>query len=221
MTKILWDQDGSRFYELGVDHGVLYVQKAAEAGQSTTYEHGVAWNGLTSVTESPDGAEANDMYADNIKYGSVRSAETFGGTIEAYTYPDEFGVCDGSAEIADGIYIGQQKRRSFGLCYRTKIENDASIEAYRLHIVYGCTASPSEKAYETVNDSPEGITLSWEFDTTPVSVTGHEATAIMTIDSRKVDATKLAKIEAKLYGDVENEPTLIMPDEILTIIAEG
>ncbi len=221
MTKIQWDQDGSRYYELGVDHGVLYPQVAAQAGQATKYDKGVAWNGLTSVTESPDGAEANDMYADNIKYGSVRSAETFGGTIEAYTYPDEFGVCDGSAEIADGVYIGQQKRRSFGLSYRTKIENDASIEAYRLHVVYGCTASPSEKAYETVNDSPEGITFSWEFDTTPVAVEGYDATSIMIIDSRKVDAAKLAKIEAKLYGNETDEPTILMPNEILTILAEG
>lgn len=221
MTKIQWDQDGSRYYELGVDRGVLYPQVAAQAGQATKYDKGVAWNGLTSVTESPDGAEANDMYADNIKYGSVRSAETFGGTIEAYTYPDEFGVCDGSAEIADGVYIGQQKRRSFGLSYRTKIENDASIEAYRLHVVYGCTASPSEKAYETVNDSPEGITFSWEFDTTPVAVEGYDATSIMIIDSRKVDAAKLAKIEAKLYGNETDEPTILMPNEILTILAEG
>ena len=217
MAKIVWDDTGKRFYENGVDHGVLYVKN----GVGGTYAAGVPWNGLTSVSESPEGAEANDMYADNIKYGSIRSAETFGATIEAYTYPPEFGVCDGSVEIADGVTIGQQERVPFGFCYRTNIGSDASGEAgYKLHIVYNATASPSEKAYETVNDSPEAITFSWEIETTPVAVTGHKPTSCIVVDSRTADPTKLAALENKLYGDDSTgEPTLPSPDEIETMMA--
>ena len=217
MAKIVWDDTGKRFYENGVDHGVLYVKN----GVGGAYATGVPWNGLTSVSESPEGAEANDMYADNIKYGSIRSAETFGATIEAYTYPPEFGVCDGSVEIADGVTIGQQERVPFGFCYRTNIGSDASSEAgYKLHIVYNATASPSEKAYETVNDSPEGVTFSWEVETTPVNVTGHKPTSCIVVDSRTADPTKLKALENKLYGDDSTgEPTLPSPDEIASMMA--
>lgn len=216
MSALAWDQTGTRYYELGVDHGVLYIPN--DAGE---YDTGVAWNGLTSVTESPDGAEANDLWADNMKYGSIRSAETFGGTIEAYTYPVEFAACDGSKEIVAGAYLGQQPRQSFGFSYRTKIGNDTPTttdDGYKLHLVYGATASPSEKQYETVNDSPEAITFSWEFDTTPVPVTGAEATSIITIDSTKVDKTKLAALEKVLYGSSDAEPRLPLPDEVGTLL---
>jgi hypothetical protein len=201
--KLVWDTTGERKYEMGVDHGVLYPQNNTGA-----YQSGVAWNGLTNVTESPEGAEATDLWADNIKYGSLRSAETFGGTIEAYTYPEEFNQCDGNVEVAPGVYIGQQSRVPFGFSYRTMIGSDAgsdSDDSYKLHLVYGATASPSEKSRDTINDSPEAATLSWEFDTTPVNVTGHKATAKMEIDSTKTTPDKMEKIENILYG---GEPTV-------------
>lgn len=217
MAALTWDQTGKRYYRLGVDHGVLYLPD-----DSGAYTSGVAWDGLTSVTESPDGAEATDMWADNIKYGSIRSTETFGGTIEAYWSPEEFDECDGSVEIAPGTTIGQQVRKKFGLSYRTKIGSDASAgmdTGYELHLVYGCTASPSESQHETVNDSPEGETASWEFDTTPVNVTGHKPTATITINSLNADATKLAALEKILYGDATTEPRLPLPDEVATLMA--
>ena len=217
MSALTWDGTGTRYYENGVDHGVLYVQD-----DTGSYGTGVAWNGLTAVTESPDGAEANDIYADNIKYASLRSTETFGCTIEAYTYPDEFAECDGSAAIADGVYFGQQYRQSFGFCYRTNIGNDTgttSDDGYKIHLVYGATASPSDKSYETVNDSPDAITFSWEVDTTPVTVDGYKAVSTIVIDSLKADATLLATLEDTLYGSDSSEPTLPLPDEILTMFA--
>ena len=215
MAKIIWDQTGERFYETGVKNGVLYV---SEAG---TYPKGVAWNGLTAVTESPSGAEPTDLYADDIKYLSMLSAETFGATIEAYTYPDEFMVCDGSATLTEGVYIGQQSRKAFGMCYRTAIGNDVdnNDHGYKLHLLYGCMASPSEKAYATINDSPEAITFSWEITATPVNVTGHKPTASLTIDSTKVAAEKLAALEAILYGSESEEARLPLPDEVLTLVA--
>ena len=222
MAKIVWDATGSRFYETGVSHGVLYTQKS-----DGTYNTGVAWNGLTAVTESPDGAEPTDLWADNIKYATLRSAETFGGTIEAYTYPEEFAACDGSAAIIDGVYIGQQTRVPFGFCYRTEIGSDtisdaSGDEAYKLHIIYNCTASPSEKAYETINDSPDAITLSWEITTTPVPVTDHKPTSTIIIDTTKLDAsgkTKLATLEGQLYGGDNSDPTLPSPDQVVTLFA--
>lgn len=217
MAKLTWDGAGQRFYESGVDRGVLYVQET-----SGTYGTGVAWNGLINVTESPEGAEPSDMWADNIKYGSLRSAETFGGTIEAYTYPDEFEECDGNKMVEEGVYIGQQTRKSFGFCYRTKIGNDVNQDlGYKLHLVYGCTASPSEKSRDTINDSPEAATLSWEFDTTPVNVSGGDPTATIVIDSRTADPTKLANLEKKLYGDDSTgTPTLPLPDAVIAIFSE-
>lgn len=216
MTALTWDGTGSRFYELGTDHGVLYPCDTAGA-----YQKGVAWNGLTAVTETPDGAEANDMYADNIKYASVRSAETFGGTIEAYMYPDEWNQCDGSiAPAGAGVIFGQQTRNKFGLAYRTKIGNDVTDTAgYKLHLVYGATASPSERGYETRNDSPEGITFSWEFTTDPVAIEGHpelNPVSLITIDSTKVNSAKLAAFEDILYGTEDTEPKLPTPAEVLS-----
>ena len=215
MAKLVWDATGERLYETGVKNGVLYVQEGG------AYPKGVAWNGLTAVTESPSGAEATPLYADDIKYLNLMSAEEFAATIEAYTYPDEFAACDGSAALADGVMIGQQKRKTFGLCYRTTIGNDTdgNDHGYKLHIIYGCLAAPSEKAYATINDSPEAITFSWEVSTTPVNVTGHQPTASITIDSTKVDADKLASLEAKLYGDADAEAMLPLPDEIAEIFA--
>ena len=214
MPKLTWDDTGKRFYETGVDRGVLYPQTAG------AYPKGVAWNGLTTVTESPSGAEANPQYADNIKYLNLMSIEEFSGTIEAFTYPDEFGACDGSASVATGVTIGQQSRSAFGLSYRTKLGNDTDGEdhGYKLHLVYGCMAAPSEKAYATVNDSPEALSLSWEFTTTPVQVTGHKPTATLIVDSSKVDATKLAALETILYGADAVEARLPMPDEVITLI---
>lgn len=218
MAKLVWDGVGDKQYELGVDHGVLYPFSGG------TYQTGVAWNGLTAVTESPSGAEATDLYADNIKYGTMRSAEIFGATIEAYTYPEEFEQCDGSAELAPGVYIGQQDRSPFGFSYRTMIGNDADGDAagYKLHLVYGATASPSEKARNTINDSPEATTFSWEITTTPVNVTGHKATAHLIIDSTLVDAEVLSQVEALLYGTDEpsGNPKLPMPDEIIALLTE-
>ena len=218
MSKLVWDKTGERLYETGVKQGVLYPMDA-----KGTYPKGVPWNGLTNVTESPSGAEATALYADDIKYLNLMSNEEFGGTIEAYTYPDEFAECDGSASIATGVYIGQQARKTFGFCYRTTIGNDVESNAhgYKLHLVYGALASPSEKAYATINDSPEAITFSWEFSTTPVNVTGFKPTACLTIDSTKVDAEKLAALEKILYGDDADDTAvarLPLPDEIAQLL---
>lgn len=218
MSKLVWDNTGDRLYETGVKNGVLYVQSS-----SGTYPKGVAWNGLTAVTESPSGAEATALYADDIKYLSLMSTEEFGATIEAYTYPEEFEACDGSASLVDGVSIGQQKRTAFGLCYRTTIGNDTdgNDHGYKLHIIYGALASPSEKAYASINDSPEAITFSWEVTTTPVNVTGFKPTASLVIDSTKADPTKLAALEAILYGsnaESGTDPRLPLPDEIKTLM---
>lgn len=215
MSKIVWDKTGERLYETGVDHGVLYPVQ-----EDGTYSLGVAWNGLTGITESPSGAEATPLFADNIKYLNLVSAEDFGCTIEAFTYPDEFAECDGSASIATGVNIGQQDRKTFGLSYRTIIGNDVESNGYgyKLHVIYGCLAAPSEKSYATVNDSPEAITFSWEVKATPVNVTGHKPTACLTIDSTKVDPAKMAKIEEALYGSATAEAALLTPDEIVAII---
>ena len=217
MAKIEWDKTGERLYETGVKNGVLYVQ------EGSAYPKGVAWNGLTAVTESPSGAEATPLYADDIKYLNLISTEEFGATIEAYTYPDEFAACDGSAALVDGVMIGQQARKTFGLCYRTTIGNDTNGNdyGYKLHIIYGALAAPSEKAYATINDSPEAITFSWEVTTTPVNVTGAKPTASITIDSTKADPAKLAALEDILYGkdgEPGNEPRLPLPDEIKTLM---
>ena len=216
MSKLVWDQTGEREYETGVKNGVLYPQ-----GESGTYPKGVAWNGIVSVTESPSGAEEQALYADDIKYAAPRSREEFGATIEAYTYPEAFEKCDGSSELAPGVTIGQQTRTPFGLAYKTTIGNDTENNnyGYKLHLIYGATAAPSEKAYQTINDSPEAITFSWELTTTPVSVNGYEPTAILTIDSTKTDPTKLATLEGILYGSETTEARLPLPDEIATIMA--
>lgn len=215
MSKIVWDAVGEHIFETGVRNGVLYLKDAEGA-----YNTGVAWNGLTSVSESPEGAEATDLYADDIKYLTLMSAENFKATIEAYTYPVEFEECDGSATIAKGVVIGQQTRKPFGLCYRTAIGNDTdgNEHGYKLHIVYGCQASPSEKQYSTINDSPEAITFSWEVNTTPVNVNGKKPTATLIIDSTKADKEKLTALEAILYGSEEKEPRLPLPDEIATLM---
>lgn len=216
MAALTWDDAGTRLYETGVDHGVLYPIQAGG-----TYSKGIAWNGLTAVTESPSGAEATALYADNIKYLSLYSAEEFGATIEAYTYPEEFSECDGSAQLATGAYVGQQDRKTFGLSYRTVIGNDTDgqTHGYRLHLIYGAMASPSEKAYATINDSPEAITFSWEITTTPVNVTGMKPTACITIDSTKADPTCLAKLEKLLYGGEDGDgPRLPLPDEVKTTL---
>ena len=222
MSKLKWDQTGERLYETGVRNGVLYP-----LGSNGTYPKGVAWNGLTAVTESPSGAEATPLYADDIKYLNLMSTEEFGATIEAYTYPDEFAECDGSAALATGVQIGQQARKTFGLCYRTALGNDVAGNdyGYKLHIIYGALAAPSEKAYATINDSPEAITFSWEVTTTPVNVTGFKPTASITIDSTKANATKLAALEEILYGkDAASggqavEARLPLPDEIAQLMA--
>lgn len=217
MAKITWDDTGKRLYETGTDHGVLYL-----LGEGGTYDTGVAWNGLTAVNESPSGAEPTALYADNIKYLSLMSAEEFGGTIEAYTYPNEFNQCDGNAESEPGVTIGQQDRAIFGLSYRTLIGNDVDGQShgYKLHLVYGAKASPSEKAYATVNDSPEAVTFSWEFTTTPVNVTGYKPTASLVIDSTKVDPTDLQTLETALYGsDPSGTPKLPLPDEVIAMFA--
>lgn len=222
--KLVWDKTGEHFYETGVKNGVLYPMSA-----SGTYPKGVAWNGLTAITESPSGAEATALYADDIKYLNLMSNEEFGATVEAYTYPDEFAECDGSASLTEGVYIGQQARKTFGLCYRTTLGNDAKGNdyGYKLHIIYGAMASPSEKAYSTINDSPDAITFSWELSTTPVAVANFKSTASLTIDSTKVDAAKLTALEEILYGkDGTGEdhttgavdPRLPLPDEIATLM---
>ena len=220
MAKLVWDQTGERVFETGVSNGVLYVRNSEGA-----YPLGVPWNGLTAVTESPSGAEPTPLYADNIKYLSLMSNEEFGATIEAYTYPEEFAECDGSGELGTGVYIGQQTRKTFGLAYKTVIGNDTDGNAhgYKLHLIYGAQAAPSEKAYATINDSPEAITFSWELSTSPIEVTGFKPTASLTIDSTKIDAVTLASIEKELFGgdgvgEVANLPT---PSEILAMLPEG
>ena len=220
MSRIVWDATGSRYFETGLSKGVIYPVS------NGVYGEGVAWNGLTSLSESPSGAELTDLYADDIKYASLRSAETFGATIEAYTYPEEFALLDGSASLADGVMIGQQGRGTFGMTYVTKVGSDTSPDptAYKLHLIYGASVSPSEKAYQTINDSPEAITFSWELSTTPVNVTGHKATSTIVIDSTKADPTKLAALEDILYGTNGSggtegtAPRLPLPDEIATLM---
>lgn len=217
MAKLVWNEAGKRLYETGVDRGVLYVSNG-----SGGYNKGVVWNGLVSVNESPSGAEATPLYAGNVKYVELMSNEEFGASIEAYTYPEEFEQCDGSAELAEGVTIGQQPRKSFGLCYRTKIGNDTAGDdhGYKIHLIYGAKAAPTEKSYTTINDSPEAITFSWEITTTPIEVAGHKPTATLTIDSTKVTPTALTAIETKLYGDTATEATLPTPAEILALIEE-
>lgn len=217
MAKIVWDNTGERLFETGVKNGVLYI-----LGDDGKYGNAVPWNGLTAITESPSGAETTSLYADDIKYLNLVSAEDFGATIEAYMYPEEFGQCDGSATIAEGVYIGQQPRKLFGMCYKTTLGNDVSGNGYgyKLHLIYAATAAPSEKAYATINDSPEAITFSWEISTTPVNVTGHKPTASIVIDSTKCDKDCLAALEAKLYGTESAEPELPMPDEVKEIMTK-
>lgn len=217
MARLKWNEVGKRFYEIGVDQGVFYKQD-----ESGKYPTGVAWDGLTTVTQSPSGAEPTPLYASNIKYLNLMSNEEFGCTIEAYSSPEEFDECDGSAEVAKGVKIGQQTRKTFGFCYRTKIGNDTESTdlGYKIHCVYGCLASPSEKAYNTINESPEAMTLSWEVTTTPVDVTNFKPTAHLEIDSRNVDPGKLKQLEDKLYGSEEGEATLPLPDEIIALLGE-
>lgn len=215
MSKIVWDATGERKFESGTRNGVLYKQK-----DDGTYDKGVAWNGLTTVTESPSGAEPTDLYADDIKYATMRSAETLGGTIEAYTYPPEFSECDGSAEVVPGVFIGQQGRRAFGFSYKTAIGSDVITDMtkqYKIHIYYGCTVSPSDKNFSTINDSPDAITMSWEFTTSQVNVSEKSPSASIVIDSTGADADKLKELEDILYGTEENEPRLPLPDEIIQL----
>lgn len=220
MAAIVWDNIGEHFYETGVKNGVLYVPKTTETGGVTTtdpYGLGVAWNGLTSVTESPEGAEATDLWADDIKYLTLISAESFKATVEAYTYPDEFAECDGSKELVTGVTVGQQNRKAFGLCYCTTLGNDTdgNEHGYKLHLIYGCKAAPSERAYSTINDSPEAITFSWEISTTPVAVgEGFKPTACIIIDSTKVDSTKLGTLKGILYGSANADPRMPLPAEV-------
>ena len=217
MPKLIWDATGERVYETGVRNGVLYPMVDG------AYPKGVVWNGLTGVTESPSGAESTPLYADDIKYLNLISAEEFGATVEAFTYPEEFAECDGSATLVKGVTIGQQPRKTFGMSYRTVIGNDVNNEShgYKLHLIYGAVATPSEKAYSTINDSPEAITFSWELTTTPVNVTGFKPTACLTIDSTKVDKEKLTALEDILYGTQEAEARLPLPDEIATLMKQG
>lgn len=213
---LTWDGVGEKRYETGVDHAVIYLFNNA----TKKYDNGVAWNGITKVSDSPEGAEAQESYADNILYASILSAEKYNGTIEAFQYPDEFAQCDGTAEIAPGILIGQQERKPFGFSYRTRIGNDAagSEMGYKLHLVYGAKAKPSSQDHETVNDSPELAAFSWEISTTPVPVKGHKPTSTLTIDSTKVDAAKLKKLEDKLYGTETTAPSLPLPDEVAELV---
>ena len=217
MAKLIWDKVGERFYETGVSNCALYVYDDVAQG----FGAGVAWNGITNITETPSGAEANPIYADNIKYLSLLSAEEFGASIEAYTYPEEFEECDGSAAIAPGVMVGQQSRKKFCIAYKTIKGNDIQNDAYgyKLHLIYNCNAAPSERAYSTINDSPEAIAFSWEISTTPVAVTGHKPTSILTIDSAKVDAGKLASLEEALFGGDSTEAKILMPDEVLAMLA--
>ncbi len=218
MAELVWDETGKRLYETGVDHGVLYLPNSQGA-----YVDGVAWNGLTSVSEAPSGAEPNAQYADNIKYLNLFSAEEFGATVEAFTYPDEFAQFDGLGTPTPGVVVGQQARRSFGLSYRSKVGNDIDGDdyGYKLHLIYGCSASPSEKAYNTINDSPEAITFSWEITTNPVAVPGLKPTSVITVDSTKVSATTLAALEQILYGDAGVDPALPLPGTVITMFAGG
>lgn len=213
MSVLTWDQTGEKLYETGVQKGVLYPMNGA------VYGKGVAWNGLTAVNETPSGAESTKLFADDIKYLDIRSAEEFGATIEAYSSPEEFDQCDGTESLADGVNIGQQNRKGFGFCYRSTIGNDTEYNnyGYKLHIIYGLTASPSERAYSTVNDSPEAATLSWEVSSTPVAVAGFKPTSIVTINSKKINPEALKEIEDALYGTVEVEPKILLPDEIKAI----
>ena len=215
MAKLVFNNVGERLFETGVKNGVLYVM-----GDEGAYENGVVWNGLTAVTESPSGAETTPLYADDVKYVVIYAAEEFGATVEAYTYPEEFEQCDGSAAISEGITIGQQTRKSFGMCYKTSVGNDVQGQdyGYKIHIIYGAKAAPSEKSYSTINDSPEAVTFSWELSTVPVPVEGHNPTATMVIDSTRVPAEKMKLIEAKLYGSEESDATLPLPNEILALI---
>ena len=215
MAKLVWDQSGQKFFETGVSNGVLYVSD----GQGG-YLNGVAWNGLISVAENPSGAESNPVYADNIKYLNIISAEEFGATIEAYTYPDEFMECDGSAQVVAGVNIGQQARKSFGISYRTRVGNDVAGDnlGYKIHVIYNCQAAPSGKTYSTVNESPEAITFSWEVTTTPVPVEGFRPTATVVFDSTKLDAEKMAAVENALYGGASSEPGLPSIEELLALV---
>lgn len=219
MSRLVWDGVGQKKYETGTDHGVLYP-----TNETGAYQTGVAWNGLTAVTESPSGAEPTDLYADNIKYASMRSAEEFGFTIEAYTYPPEFGECDGSASPVKGVRVYQQARRAFGFSYRTAIGSDVTNDyekSYLLHLIYGATASPSERGYQTINDSPDAITFSWECETVPINVTGYKPTALLTIDSNDVSAEKMKALEEILYGKDDVEPRLPLPDEVIQILTQS
>ena len=213
--RLKWDQTGERTYETGVSNGVLYPQKS-----DGSYAHGVAWSGLASVSENPSGAEPTKIYADNIAYLTLISAEEFGATVEAYTYPDEFAECDGSAEVADGVMVGQQDHKPFGMVYKTIVGNDTEKDTYgyKLHMIYGATAAPSEKSYSTVNDSPEAITFSWELSTTPVEITDRKPAASITIDSTKADKEKLKALEDILFGSEDSEARLPLPDEIITLM---
>lgn len=216
MSRLVWDKVGERLYETGVSRGVLYP-----VDENGAYSTGVAWNGLTAVNEAPSGAEATPLYADDIKYLNLLSNEDYAATIEAYTYPDEFAACDGSVELAIGVMIGQQKRKMFGFCYKTKVGNDSdgTDYGYKLHLVYGALAAPTDKSYATINDSPEAITFSWEISTTPVDVEGFKPTAHLVIESWKADATKLKALEDKLYGTASIEPQLPLPNEVATIMS--
>lgn len=215
MARLDWGETGKRFYETGVSNGVLYLMNAAGA-----YQKGEAWDGLISITESPSGAEETKLYANNSKYLSLISAEEYGATIEAYIYPDSFSLCDGSAELAPGVRVGQQERKTFGLCYRTILGNDTekTEHGYKLHIVYGCTAKPSQKAFKSINENTEAVTFSWELTTTPVSVGGMKPTATIEIDSTKVDPTKLKALEDILYGSADKEAKLPLPDEVAQLL---
>ena len=215
MPKLEWDKSGEKLYETGVKNCALYVFK------NNAYDKGIAWNGITGITESPSGAEASPLYADDIKYLNLISNEDFGATLEAYTYPKEFEECDGTAEISNGVSIGQQNRKTFGLVYKTTLGNDVDGNSYgyKIHVIYGCLAAPSEKAYASINDSPEAITFSWELSTTPVEVNGFKPTSTITIDSTKIDAEKLKKLEDKLYGSETGEATLLLPNEIMALLS--
>jgi hypothetical protein len=217
MAKLVWDATGERFYETGVKNGVLYVQEGG------AYPKGVVWNGLTAVTESPSGAEATPLYADDVKYLNLMSAEEFGATIEAYMYPDEFAACNGEIEIASGVTIGQQKRKTFGMSYKTTIgsDTDGNNHGYKIHLIYGALASPSERSYATINDSPEAITFSWEVSTTPVVVEGNDPTALIVIDSTKLSEAQLKAVEDELYGTADKEARLPLPNEIAEIISNA
>lgn len=214
MAVLTWDGTGEKFYESGVKQGVLFPM------DGSSYGTGVAWNGLTSVQDNPEGGDANDIWADDIKYGTIRSAEKAKLNIEAYTYPVEFEECDGSVAIATGVYIGQQPRKSFGFSYVTTVFDDLGNEYYKLHIAYGCSAAPAQKQHQTINDSPDAMTFSWDVDTTPVSVTGHKPTATLTFDSRDCDSAKLESLKDSLYGTASTEPTLLLPDDIIDLFSE-